>query len=126
MFAVPLSEPERQLRLREVAVGRRDEAAVERVAVHQQRGLRARHGQRQAVPGAVGQPEGEALHARARLARRHVVQPHLVAAPARLHLQVPAHAPARVTAIHRDRDTSDATRSRNVSAAPERTVPRYT
>lgn len=92
MLAVPLADPERELRLREVAVGRGDEAAVERVAVDEQRGLRARHGQRQPVPRAVRQPEREGLHARRRRARRHVVQPHLVAPPARLHLQVPATA----------------------------------
>lgn len=90
MLAVSLAHPERKLRLREVAVGRRDEAAVERVAVDQQRGLCARHGQRQPMPRAVRQPEGECLDARRRRTRRHVVQPHLVAAPARLHLQVPA------------------------------------
>lgn len=60
------------------------------MAVHQQRGLRARHGQRQAVPRAVRQPEREGLDARCAAAGRHIVQPHLVASPARLHLQVPA------------------------------------
>lgn len=106
MFVVPLPEPERELRLCEVAVGRRDEAAVERVTVDEQRGLRARDCEREPVPGAVRQPVGEGLDARRRAARRHVVQPHLVAPPARLHLQVPA--PRTVIA----RDSARATHAR--------------
>lgn len=99
MFAISLSDPQRELRLREVAVGRRDQAAVQRVAVHEQRGLRARHGQRHAVPRAVRQPEREGLHARRGGTGGHVVQSHLVAPPARLQLQVPAGRTASLLSI---------------------------
>lgn len=112
VFAVPLPDPERELGMREVPIGRWYEPAVEGMAVDVERRLRTGDGEREPVPRAVRQSEGESLDARGRAAGRHVVQPHLVAAPARLHFQVPAH--------HRTLLTQYRTRETAVRAARSR------
>lgn len=91
MFAISLSYPQWELWESEVSVGRWDNATVERMAINEESRLCAWDSERQPVPRAVSQPEGERLDPRHRAAGRHVVQPDLVAATARLHLQVPAH-----------------------------------
>lgn len=96
MFAISLSNPQCELWLCEVSIRRRDKAAIERMAIDEQRGLRARHGQRQTVPRAIRQPEREGLDACYRRTRSYIVQPHFVTPSTRLHLQVPATARSRL------------------------------
>lgn len=82
MFTISLTNPERKLGLGEVSVRRRDKSPVERMAVDQQRGLRAGDYERHPVPGAVCQPKGEGLDPGDGASSRHVVQAHLIAPPA--------------------------------------------